>query len=75
MTTTIFDALDQALNATAYEWLESQNPDLLRAIEKALADGLTPSLVRGRVMRKTYNDQLARRCESAAWHIMAQEGA
>lgn len=73
MTTDPLDELDRALNATAYEWLEAQNPGLLHGVEKALADGLTPKSIRARVLRRTYNDQLARRCEAAAWHLMSME--
>lgn len=67
------DRLGKALNRESYEWLASQHPDILEAVEAEVTAGRTPESIRLFVIRKTGRDELAARCEQAAYHVKAME--
>jgi hypothetical protein len=67
------DRLDRALNRESYEWLASQHPDLLEAVESELQLGRTPEQLRLFVIRKTGREELALRVEQAAHHYRAEQ--
>ena len=62
-----------AIDYDAYEWLTSQAPHFLLAIEKELKQGRTPEEIRYMVSSRVGPDRqgLALRCEQAARYITA----
>ena len=68
-----------ALDRISYEWLATQFPDLVTAIEQDMARGATPAAIKFLVSRHVGPDRdgLALRCEQAARHMstMQVEGA
>jgi hypothetical protein len=70
---TTMERLGRALDRESYEWLASQHPDILEAVETEVAAGRTPESIRLFVIRKTGRDELAARCEQAAYHCRAME--
>ena len=62
------------LDAIAYEWLATNYPQLVKAIDTELNRGITPGDVRFVVQRHggPDRDDLALRCEQAARHLMRQ---
>lgn len=67
------ERLGKALDRESYEWLASQHPDILEAVEAEVAAGRTPGQIRLFVIRKTGREELANRCEQAANHMKAME--
>ncbi len=65
------DRLASALNRESYEWLASQHPDILEAVEAEVGAGRTPEQIRLFVIRATGRPELAARCEQSARHIKA----
>lgn len=65
--------LHLAIDFDAYEWMTSQAPHYLLAIEKELKLGRTPAEIRYIVSSRVGPDRigLAMRCEQAARHIQA----
>ncbi len=63
--------LQEAIDADAYSFLEQNAPGYLVAIDKVLAQGVTPAQVRWFVSAGVGADRqgLALRCEQAARHI------
>jgi hypothetical protein len=62
-------ALERALDAESYEWLATNQPDILTAIEVEIGNGHTPEHIKWRVLRRTNRFEIAIRCEQAARHI------
>ena len=67
-------ALGEALDRMSYEYLSTNAPDLVVAIDRELAQGSTPEGIRFVVQRYVGPDRdgLARRCEQAARHMTGQ---
>jgi hypothetical protein len=63
--------LIQALDRMSYEYLSTNAPDLIVAIDQELHEGLTPAEIRFRVQRHVGPDRegLALRCEQAARYM------
>lgn len=66
---TAMPALERALDAESYEWLATNQPDILTAIEIEIANGHTPEQIKWRVLRRTNRFEIAMRCEQAARHV------
>lgn len=66
-------AIDAPLDALSYDWLLANAPELLRAVEVDVAQGVHPHAIRQRVIERTGRVELALRCEQAARHITAVE--
>jgi hypothetical protein len=66
-------ALIAALDRMSYDYLSTNAPDLIVAIDRALQDGNEPEGIRFIVQRHLGPDRdgLARRCEQAARYIAA----
>ncbi len=64
-------ALENALDQRDYEWLLTNAPTVVDAIEKAIDAGMTAVEVRNVVQRRYRGDRdaFARYCETAARHI------
>jgi len=54
------------LDQISYDWLSDQYPDLLAAIENAVAQDVDPITVRRFVMSQTGRHPLALRCQQVA---------
>lgn len=69
--------LGAAFDKMSYEYLSTNAPDLVIAIEQELQSGLNPETVR--FLAQTYvgpdRDNIARRCEQAARHMMQMQAA
>ena len=67
------NSITTVLDAIAYEWLATNYPQLVQAIDTELSNGSTPSDVRFVVQQHSGadHDDLALRCEQAARHILA----
>lgn len=61
-----FEHLDTALDEVSYEWLATEHPGLVDAIQTELAAGISPREIRLRVQDRTNRRELALRCEQAA---------
>lgn len=61
-----FDALDAALEAESWEWLEANQPVLAEALQVEIGHGATAEQIKRRVVALTDRWELARRCELAA---------
>ena len=70
-------ALGAAFDKMSYEYLSTNAPDLVIAIEDELNKGLNPEGVR--FIAQTYvgpdRDNIARRCEQAARHMVTMSAA
>jgi alpha-mannosidase len=66
--------LRNQIDAQSYNWLNSNYPDILTAVEQAVANGQTPDGIKSFVSRETYGlrVELALRCYQAARHIKRQ---
>lgn len=62
----VFDALDRALEAESWDWLEEQHPGLAEAVQVAIGHGAQPDAIKRRVQAQTGRHELAQRCELAA---------
>lgn len=70
----VFDALDRALDAESWAWLEEQHPVLAEAVQVAIGHSAKPDQIKRRVLSRTGRWELARRCELAArWLVAAGE--
>jgi hypothetical protein len=63
-----------ALDRMSYEYLSTNAPDLIVAIDQELREGIDPAGIRFRVQRHVGSDRenLARRCEQAARYMATQ---
>jgi len=61
--------LQRALDRESYEWMDSNVPDVLDALEAEIKNGHTPHEARLFVVREYGREELARRVEQAARHI------
>jgi hypothetical protein len=70
-------ALVSALDKLSYDFLVTNAPELIPAIERALTDGLTPQGVRFIVQREvgSLREGIALRCEQAARYLAGQREA
>ena len=59
-------ALDRALEAESLQWMLTQHPEIVDAIQDALDDGATPEDIRWRVIRLTDRAEIAKRCQLVA---------
>ena len=66
------ESLSAAIDADGYEWLLSNAPTYVEAIERAVEAGKTPEFIRAYVAVRVGPDRqaLALRCEQAARHII-----
>ena len=66
-------SLAQALDRMSYEYLSTNAPDLIIAIDQELRGGIDPAGIRFLVQRHVGSDRenLARRCEQAARFMAA----
>lgn len=58
--------LSAAIDAQSYEWMLSNHPDMLDAIEAEVAGGVLPDEIRRFVIRQTGRPEIALRCEQVA---------
>lgn len=67
-------ALQHALNQESLDWMSSQHPELVDAIEKAVKSGATPEQVRLAVIRHAgpWRQELAKRAELATLALMGE---
>lgn len=65
-------SLGEVLDAESYQWLASNHPDILEAIETEInnENGVTPEQIRYFVLIRTGRQELAVRCQAAARHAM-----
>ena len=63
--------LQQALDAESYEWMATNHPDILGALEREIAGGKTPEQIKFFVLRQTSRFEISQRCEQVARHILA----
>lgn len=68
---TAMPTLERALDAESYEWMATNQPNILTAIEAEVAKGRTPDQIKWRVLRITNRFEIAMRCEQAARHVLA----
>jgi len=60
--------LSRELDAISFDWMTGQHPELLEAIEKAVAQGIGDVEIKRAVLRQTGRYELALRCQQAARH-------
>lgn len=68
-----FAELDVALDEESWEWLDLEHPEVATKVKKLVANGVSPSEVKTRVLKRIGSHRLkfAARCENAArylWH-------
>jgi len=68
-----FDALDAALDAASWEWLEQTHPGVAQALIQEMQRGADPEGVKLHVLRRTSRPELALRLQQAARFLAAQE--
>lgn len=61
--------LSKELDAISYDWMVGQHPELLDAIEKAVAKGVSDVDIKRAVYRQTGRIELALRCQQVARHV------
>ena len=61
--------LGKELDAISYDWMVGQHPELLDAIEKAVAQGIGDVEIKRAVYRQTGRLELALRCQQCARHV------
>jgi len=66
--------LDSAINEESYDFLSDRWPLLAEAVTIEVKRGAKPVEIRRHIMRKTYREALALRCEQAACHLAAING-
>lgn len=64
--------LGAELDKESYEWLASNHPDILEAVEVEVSAGANPADLRLFVIRVTGRPEIAQRIEATARHITAQ---
>ena len=64
------ERLGKVLDAESYQWLASNHPEILEAIEAEIAAGSVPDQIRYFVLLRTGRPELAVRCQAAARHAM-----
>lgn len=69
----VMERLGRTLDKESYEWLASQHPDILEAVEAEVGAGRTPEQIRLYVIRATNRTELAQRCQQSARHIKRME--
>jgi len=66
-----FAALDRALEAESWNWLEANQPELAEALQAEVGHGAQPAQVKRHVIGRTGRWELAIRCELAAAFLTA----
>lgn len=66
------DALSRALEAESLEWMLTQHPEIVDAIQSALNGGATPDDIRWQVWRITCRAEIAKRCELVARALVGE---
>ncbi len=61
--------LSAAIDEQSYEWMLSNYPQMLEAIEAEIAAGCTPDEIRRFVVRQTGRLEIALRCEQVARYV------
>ena len=69
-----FDALDAALDAVSWEWLEQAHPVLAQALIREVQRGAQPGDIKRHVQNRTFRYELALRCEQAARFLVSEQG-
>ena len=73
MTTTIdYPALDAAIDAESWQWLQEAAPIYADAVAAEVKRGHKPGDIRQRFMRQTQRPALALRLEQAARHLQRE---
>lgn len=67
-----FEALDAALDAVSYDWLEQTHPALAEALIEEVGRGAQPQDVKLHVLAVTGRPELALRLEQAARFLSGQ---
>jgi hypothetical protein len=67
-----YDALDRALDAESWAWLEEQHPVIADAVQVSIERGAEPDAIKRRVLMRTGRWELALRCELAARWLVDQ---
>ena len=65
--------LQTALDASSYEYLASNYPDVLTALEREVAAGHKPKDIRTFVLLQTGRLEIAMRCEQVARHVLSRQ--
>ncbi len=68
-----FTALDAALDAVSWEWLEQTHPALADALILEVGRGAQPGDVKRHVLARTFRHELALRCEQAARFLASED--
>ena len=61
-----FAALDRALEAESWTWLEQNQPALAEAVQVEVGRGTQPDAIKRRIVDRTGRWELAQRCALAA---------
>lgn len=69
----VMPRLGAELDRESYQWLASNHPDILAAVEAEVATGAKPSDLRFYVLRQTGRPEIAQRIEAASRHISSQQ--
>jgi len=67
-----FTELARELDRESWDWLSENLPDIADAVSLSVQRGATPDAIRSFVLRRCGSNrlELARRCESAARHLV-----
>ncbi len=64
--------LDGPIDEDSYQWMEDNQPILLKEIIRLVKKGATPDQIYGYVFRRTERTGISRRCQQAARHLRRQ---
>ena len=65
-------ALDPVLEAESLEWMLTQHPEFVDAIQQDLDSGMSPEDIKWHVYRRTDRMQIAKRCELVATWLVGE---
>lgn len=67
--------LDITLDSESYEYLAREYIPIAKAVEKAVAEGVQPDVIKRRVLQRLgqHREPLAIRCEAAARYLYTQK--
>ena len=68
-------ALNPAIWQDAYDYLVAHNEDFLNCVEDSVAQGYSPDEIYRHILRDAgyHRQEMAKRCENAARHIIARD--
>lgn len=67
-----FAALDRALEAESWSWLEQNQPALAEAVQVEVGRGSQPDAIKRRIVDRTGRWELAQRCALAAAFLVRE---